>query len=89
MISTHVLENGKVVPITAKHKKRYQSATENMSNNALRTLGVAYKPVSSVIDSSEMEKDLIFVGLVGMLDPPRTEVKVFNSKSKKCRYYIP
>jgi P-type Ca2+ transporter type 2C len=81
-ISTHVLEKGKVVPITDAHKKQYHTVTESMSNNALRTLGVAYKPVDSVIDATEMEKDLIFLGLVGMIDPPRTEVNSSIQKAK-------
>jgi len=74
-ISSHVLEKGKVIPITEEHKKQYLLATEKMSNNALRTLGAAYKPVGEVITTSEMEKDLILLGLVGMIDPPRLEVK--------------
>ena len=86
-ISTHVLENGKVVPITEEHKKQYLAAAEIMANNALRTLGVAYKPVNAVIECAEMEKDLILAGLVGMIDPPRTEVKDFHSKSKIGRYH--
>lgn len=74
-ISTHVLEKGKVVPITDAHKLSYHNATEAMSNNALRTLGVAYKPVDSVVEASEMEKELVLTGLVGIIDPPRLEVK--------------
>jgi len=74
-ISTHVLDKGKVIPITEAHKKLYQTATEKMSNNSLRTLGVAYKSVKEIVEASEMEKDLIFAGLVGMIDPPRPEVK--------------
>ena len=81
-ISTRVLEKGKVIPITEEHKKRYLDATEKMSDNALRTLGVAYKPVSSIIEGAEMEKDLILVGLVGMIDPPRPEVKESIQKAK-------
>ena len=74
-ISTHILEKGKIIPITENHKKQYLSATENMSNAALRTLGVAYKPVETIVANSEMENDLIFLGIVGMIDPPRTEVR--------------
>ncbi len=81
-ISTQVLENGKVIPITEEHKKTYLEAADKMSDNALRTLGVAYKPVDSVIESAEMEKDLILLGLVGMIDPPRPEVKDSIQKAK-------
>ncbi|SDC94030.1 cation-translocating P-type ATPase [Williamwhitmania taraxaci] len=81
-ISTRVLEKGQVIPITKEHKKRYLDAAEIMSDNALRTLGVGYKPVDSVIEGAEMEKDLILVGLVGMIDPPRPEVKESIQKAK-------
>jgi len=74
-ISTHVLDKGKVVPITDASRKQYLTAAEKMADNALRTLAVAYKQVNSVIDASEMEKDLILAGIVGMIDPPRAEVK--------------
>jgi len=83
-ISTHVLEKGKVVSITDAHKEQYHAATIAMSNDALRTLGVAYKPVDSVIEASEMEKDLILAGIVGMIDPPRTEVKASIQKAKSA-----
>ncbi|HCE57785.1 MAG TPA: ATPase [Prolixibacteraceae bacterium] len=81
-ISTQVLEKGKVIPITHEHRKKYLAAAEKMSGNALRTLGVAYKPVNSVIESAEMEKDLILLGLAGMIDPPRPEVKESIQKAK-------
>ncbi len=81
-ISTHVLEKGKVVPISESHKKQYLSAAESMATNALRTLGVAYKPVDSAGNVCEMEKDMILTGLVGMNDPPRAEVKNSISKAK-------
>ena len=81
-ISTHVLQNGEIVPITDEHKLKYHNATDTMSNKALRTLGVAFKQVSAAIPASEMEKDLVFVGLVGMIDPPRSEVKESIQKAK-------
>jgi len=80
----HVLENGRVLPITEDHKKSCAEATENMSAQALRTLAAAYKPVESVIDPSEMEKDLILIGMVGMIDPPRDEVKPSIEKAKRA-----
>ena len=51
---------------------------EQMSKNALRVLAVAYKEIDNVpeqLNSEEIEKDLIFMGLVGMIDPPRPEAK--------------
>jgi len=81
-ISTRILENGKVIPITEIHKALILHETDTMSIHALRTLGVAYKPVSTVIETSEMEKELIFAGLVGMIDPPRNEVKAAIETAK-------
>lgn len=75
-VSTHVLDKGRVVSITDDHREKFAKATAAMTNIALRTLGVAYKPVNSVIDSAEMEKGLIFIGLAGMIDPPRPDVKI-------------
>ncbi len=53
--------------------------TEEMSENALRVLAVAYKIIDTVPEkptSEELENGLIFLGLVGMIDPPRPECKV-------------
>jgi P-type Ca2+ transporter type 2C len=79
---THVRENGNVIPLTAVEKNRFAEATEKLSTRALRTLAAAYKPVESVVEPSEMEKDLILVGVVGMIDPPRDEVKSSIEKAK-------
>ncbi|MBN2364880.1 MAG: HAD-IC family P-type ATPase, partial [Calditrichaeota bacterium] len=81
-ICTHVLEKGDVIPITDAHIKQFSAATERMSGEALRTLAGAYKPVDSIIDPSEMEKNLILLGFVGMIDPPREEAKLSIQKAK-------
>jgi Ca2+-transporting ATPase len=81
-ICTRVLEEGKIIPLTADHKKSYLDAADAMSDQALRTLGAAFKTVSKKIDPSEMEKDLILIGLLGMIDPPRAEVKEAIQKAK-------
>ncbi len=81
-ISTHALERGIIIPMTGPHRKQYLSAAEEMSKNALRTLGVAFKPADSKIESSGMENNLVFLGIVGMIDPPRVEVKEAIQKAK-------
>src|SRR5690606_31181023 len=77
-------ENGNVIPLTEEHKADFAEATDSMSDKALRTLAAAYKPVERKIDSSEMEKDLILIGMVGMIDPPREEVKEAIKKAKEA-----
>lgn len=81
---TRVREDGEIVPLTEEHRKKYAQATEDLSARALRTLAAAYKPVGSAIDEGEMEKDLILIGMVGMIDPPREEVKVSIEKAKQA-----
>lgn len=74
-LSTTALVNGKAVPLTDELKADYLRIAETMSDSALRVLGVAYKDTSSIIPPEDMERDLTVIGLVGMIDPPRLEVK--------------
>jgi Ca2+-transporting ATPase len=83
-ISSSALVNGVVVPLTEEMKASYLNITEQMSDSALRVLGAAYKDVDSIIDADEMEKDLIVVGLVGMIDPPRLEVKDSIAEARRA-----
>lgn len=74
-LTTHVISGGAVLPLTEAEKEAFQEAAKSMSGRALRTLGLAYKDVKGQVSTSEMENELILVGLVGMIDPPRAEVK--------------
>ena len=74
-ICTRVLHNGEIIPLTPEIKAKYRSIENLMSDDALRVLGAAFKDVDTIIDEDEMEKDLVLVGMVGMIDPPRLEVK--------------
>ena len=71
--------NDDIEPLDEKAKKRILDANDAMTTNALRVLGLAYRVEKDVPDREwtpeEVEKDLVFVGLVGMIDPPRTEVR--------------
>ena len=69
--STHILKGGKTKKLTAKDKKELNKISEAYAEKALRVLAFAYKPTKGKLT----EKDLIFVGLVGMIDPPRKTVK--------------
>jgi Ca2+-transporting ATPase len=69
--------NGKLKKLTGENKKRILNTNQDMTNKALRVLGFAYKPLTGKYKSTpeEVEKDLIFVGLQAMIDPPREGVK--------------
>ena len=71
------IENGDV-KLTDERRKEVLAANDAMTGSALRVLSVAYRMVPVLpdeINSEELEKDLTFVGLIGMIDPARTEVR--------------
>lgn len=72
---SYIMLNGKKVRLTAAHKKHVLEANEQLASEALRVLGFAYKQAAQLPKNEKaIEKDLIFVGLQGMMDPPREEV---------------
>ncbi|WP_185217919.1 cation-translocating P-type ATPase [Sphingobacterium mizutaii] len=80
----YIIQSEELHPITEEHKKQITDAVEAMSTKALRTLAVAFKESDSKIEKEEFEKDLVFIGLVGMIDPPRKEVKDSIEKAKEA-----
>ncbi|KYH37214.1 MAG: ATPase [Candidatus Bathyarchaeota archaeon B23] len=74
---THILERGSRRRITDRDREWILSTTREMASEALRVLAMAYKELPAEMESfeaEEVERDLTFVGLQGMIDPPRDEV---------------
>ncbi len=77
-ISKFIYRDGKAVPITDEDRSTITRVNEEFSKQALRVLAIAYRPLES--DGRDyvmerVEKDVIFLGLVGMIDPPRDGVR--------------
>lgn len=71
-----VVVNGKIKKLTPAIKKQIHDANHKMATDALRVLAFAYKETKTQLSGEKsIEKNLIFVGLQGMMDPPREEVK--------------
>lgn len=82
---THILENGEIVNLDEEKKKKVNDANLEMASKALRVLSLAirlYDDKPNSFDNKELEKDMIFVGLTGMIDPVRPEAK---EAVQKCR----
>ncbi len=81
----YVLWGDQVLPFTSALRQKVQQAGEAMAKDALRVLGFAYrdiKPKEACETNEQAEKGLVFIGLAGMIDPPRKEV---HEAIAKCR----
>ncbi len=84
---TKIYQNGTVVDLTSRLIEKIENQNTQMANQALRVLGVSYLDIQQLpnkIDSQSIEKNLIFVGLIGMIDPPRKGVKEAVATCKKA-----
>lgn len=75
---SHIYLNGEVVELTDEERKALAEANSSFAKKALRVLALAYKTYDGIPetdDPDEIEKDLILVGLLGMIDPARPEVR--------------
>jgi Ca2+-transporting ATPase len=73
-VCTHIQENGKRTKLTAAKRKAIMKENDALASSAFRVLAIAIKDHKS--GPLKKEDGLTFVGLLGMIDPPRTEVKI-------------
>ncbi|MBU5211004.1 calcium-translocating P-type ATPase, SERCA-type [Heyndrickxia oleronia] len=84
-LSESVLWGGKQQYLNEELKNAIESSVEHLASMALRTIAIAFKPIQEqtvILNERDAEKGLTFVGIQGMIDPPRPEVK---QAIKECR----
>ncbi len=83
--STKILKEGKIIPLTEEQRSEILAEYKGMADRALRVLGAAAKlheQAPSTDKPLELEQDLVWIGMCGMIDPIRPEVK---AAIEKCR----
>jgi Ca2+-transporting ATPase len=72
---SYFLNGDQIAPLDHTERSRILKVNEEMANDALRVLGISYRELSATDGYNEdrVEQDLVFLGLVGMMDPPREE----------------
>jgi Ca2+-transporting ATPase len=78
-------EDGKVSELNPEKRNEIMKANADLADKAMRVLGVAYREFDDMpqdLDALHIERDLTFLGLIAMIDPPRPEVKI---AMKECR----
>ncbi|HET9904292.1 MAG TPA: cation-translocating P-type ATPase [Xanthobacteraceae bacterium] len=82
---THEFVAGEPRPLSGARRAEILAENERLAGQALRTLGVAYRPVAQAERQSfdtALERDLVFLGLIGMIDPPREEARKAVARAK-------
>ena len=80
-ISSDVWIDGRLEPMTDAHRKRIEESNRSLAENGMRVLGVAFQAGD---ESTALEQDLNFIGFVGIIDPPRAEVKAAVATCKRA-----
>lgn len=80
-----ILENGKIEQMTEDKRNLIKKENEKMANEALRVIAVSYRKMDYFQKLTfDLEENMIFVGLIGMIDPPRKGVKEAVETCKKA-----
>jgi Ca2+-transporting ATPase len=86
--SISILKEGKALKLTKDEREQILKTNEEMASHALRVLAIAYKELPKTEteknDEDKLESDLVFIGLAGMIDPPRAEAKEANDLCQKA-----
>ncbi|CAN5624652.1 hypothetical protein BH10CHL1_BH10CHL1_40410 [soil metagenome] len=85
--STGVWNAGKLEPLNATWRERISATNDRLAQNGMRVLGVAYQPLQVATvngQTDHLEQDMIFVGLTGMIDPARPEVREAVATCKRA-----
>lgn len=86
-LCTHELDNGEVKPLNEARRQRIANVNRDMARQALRVLAVAQREFERApvdLNSEEHETDLTFIGLVGMIDPARPEVRPAIERARQA-----
>ncbi|MCJ7631949.1 cation-transporting P-type ATPase [Candidatus Bathyarchaeota archaeon] len=84
---SRIFENGKEKKLSATEQETIFAANEQMASSALRVLAMAYRqlpPELKELNEKTVEEDFVFVGLMGMIDPPREEATEANRQCEKA-----
>jgi Ca2+-transporting ATPase len=79
---SHIYRDGEIIRLKASDVDAIQHVHQDMTVDALRVLAFAYTPLDDILE--QHEHDLVFAGIVGMIDPPRAGVKEAIASCKKA-----
>ncbi len=83
-ITSHIWTDGARLPMSAIFRQRIEEANYALASNGMRVLGVAFKTPAVATITPAIEDELTFIGFVGIIDPPRAEVKEAVAKCKSA-----